>query len=200
MQPSVVGVLNAVMSLKRKGQLAKPPERIRHLGHFLSRLFWKRERQAEKTHIAQNIVNTTKDLAELKERFTQLVIVLIAISSTPEKQKQLLGVTETVVDMMDDYAIYYTNLRKEYLTAGLISNASVGQLDELDARIDEMSAEKDEALLDQLEGNEDWEILRKLARLSLVALGKDKATVRVTRKIKREGDLILEFTQKELVE
>lgn len=37
-----------VMSFKKKGQLSKSPERLKHLGDFLSRLFWKRERKSRK--------------------------------------------------------------------------------------------------------------------------------------------------------
>jgi hypothetical protein len=36
------------MSHKKQGQLAKSPERIKHLRKFLKRLFWKKERSAQK--------------------------------------------------------------------------------------------------------------------------------------------------------
>ena len=39
------------MSHKKKGQLTKSPERMKHLGQFLKRYFWKRERRAEKKEI-----------------------------------------------------------------------------------------------------------------------------------------------------
>ena len=37
------------MSNKRKGQLAKSPERHKHLRSFLKRVFWKNERKAAKS-------------------------------------------------------------------------------------------------------------------------------------------------------
>lgn len=36
------------MSHKKKGQLTESPERIKHLRKFLKKLFWKKERFAEK--------------------------------------------------------------------------------------------------------------------------------------------------------
>lgn len=48
------------MSFKKKGQLSKSPERLKHLGNFLSRLFWKRERKAEKELINEEL--TEKDI------------------------------------------------------------------------------------------------------------------------------------------
>lgn len=39
---------NRTMSYKRKGQLSASPERHRHLRPYLQRVFWKKERRAEK--------------------------------------------------------------------------------------------------------------------------------------------------------
>ncbi len=41
------------MSQKKKGQLSKSPERHKHLRKYLKRLFWKKERLAEKSFLAK---------------------------------------------------------------------------------------------------------------------------------------------------
>ena len=46
---------NKSMSHKKKGQLTKSPERMKHLGRFLKRYFWKRERRAEKKEMDEDI-------------------------------------------------------------------------------------------------------------------------------------------------
>jgi len=43
------------MSYKRKGQLSKSPEWVKHLRKFLRRQFWKKERISEKKFIDKQL-------------------------------------------------------------------------------------------------------------------------------------------------
>ncbi|RVU00342.1 hypothetical protein EOD41_12730 [Mucilaginibacter limnophilus] len=117
-------------------------------------------------------------------KFDELVKNLIILSSTAERQKELMGHGCVADEMAEDFHSYFTLSKQEYLDAGLINQQQFDRLNELDQLLDNYSGDQNPDFWDdqQLSSNEDWKVLRKIARDILELLGKSDLEISYERK------------------
>ncbi|KFF04227.1 hypothetical protein [Flavobacterium reichenbachii] len=113
---------------------------------------------------SQTDLTDSKNLAYLN--FYQLIITLITLSSSAEKQTEIIGYGAVCDEMAIDFESYFTLTVNEYKNFDLLNNLQLEKLNELDLFLDNRSGEKSPDFWDDflLETNREWEVVRQMAK------------------------------------
>lgn len=189
------------MSFKKQGLLSKSPGRLKYLKDFLSRLFWKGDLNAEKEITSEELTEAPEDIENLNDQFNELIKTLIALSSAANRQRAIYGEAPPGDEMAEDFNSYFTRNKSLLLDKGLIDQEAFDLLGTLARFMDVKSAENDLEFWDDLEQHKDWEMIRELARLCLVKLGKEKYRLQVEHQYGRDdnGRVTSQVTKAELL-
>ena len=187
------------MAHKKKGHLTTSPEWAKHLRKYMKNQFWKGERNASKKLIQKELFETDNLMWQLEE----LIKTLIVMSLPLEGQKEFYGIGLIADEMLQDFYSYYTLNKVRFFEQELIDNESKKQLDDIVSLTDNWSSEKEEDFWFEMEKyQEDWNILREKAKLTLTKLNKNNLTVDIKHenKFDEKGNVISQRTKVELKE
>ena len=121
--------------------------------------------------------------------FSQLIVVLIALSSEVEQQLHILDTGFTIDEIVSDFEIYFT--QREHLSYDRHGLLTVGQMEKLWALsrfFEERSGDKcpdfwnDDPLI--VSTSPDWQTMRSAAKEILVDLHMEKLTLEMGQRIK----------------
>ncbi len=120
--------------------------------------------------------------------FGQLIKTLITLASTAKEQENIIGYGAVCDEMAIDFESHFTLVVDQYKNFNLLTNLQLEKLNELDLFLDDRSGEKSPDFWDDflLETNEEWEIVREMAKYIL--------------KLLKMEDLKLEFRREERFE
>lgn len=137
----------------------------------------------------------------LEEEFERLVMTLIAMKSTPKRQREIYGVDQAEEEMINDFDSYYTLLRDSLLAYAFLNNAIDAKLNKLDAFVEKKSKDKANKFWESLETSPDWEKIRSMATEILMEMGKDDLHLKVkhTHEIDEYGNIEQQITESKLV-
>jgi hypothetical protein len=93
-----------MMSFKRKGQLTKSPERHKHLGNFLSRLFWKRERNAEKELIKEEVNESAGEMEKIDSHEEFEKSSGLKLINSENDLNSVLALKESIIYILVDWS------------------------------------------------------------------------------------------------
>ena len=152
---------------------------------------------------------TDAEMDRARHDFDELIVALVTLSSSAERQKEICGVGCPGDEMAVDFETYYTHCRDRYEEHGILSAPQVEALDELDQYLEDRSGQSDSSEKfwldpDALGSHPDWAEIRRLAHSCLVALGKSHLELRVDHVITHtqgpKGEpLVIQRTQTKLV-
>jgi len=186
------------MATKKKGQLTTSPEWAKHLRKYMKKQFWKGERNAEKKLISDELYKTNN----LLWQFNELIKNLISMSMPLEKQIDFYGLGVTADEMLEDFNSYYSLNKSRFFEKGLINEEIKASLEDIDNLTDKWTSEKDEDFWFEMEKHEnDWNILREMAKSTLKKMELDNLTVMVKHENETEnGKIIVQNTKIDLTE
>ena len=118
----------------------------------------------------------------LYEKFRQLIITLITISSSAKKQREIIGygcVTDEMALDFDNYSSY----TEIYIKMGLINQKQLVMLNDLNHFLEERSGDKNPEFWDDdnLEVHPDWEIAKNKAKAILIELNMSNLDIEIER-------------------
>jgi hypothetical protein len=137
-------------------------------------------------------------------KFSEMIKILIIISSNANKQKEFIGIGHATDEMAIDFDTYYTQEYQNYIGYGLINSLQKIKLDELDTYFENKSNQKDLDFWDdsKLDSNPDWELVREKAKEILTALNKENLAIDYFREEEYDelGKLTIQTTRIKLIE
>jgi hypothetical protein len=118
-------------------------------------------------------------------KFGELVKNLVTLSSSAERQAEIIGIGATCDEMAEEFNTYFTMCFNSFLDQNLLTPNQFHKLMELDIFFTERSGDKSPDFWDDftLGTNPEWEIVRQKSLNILGSLGMQ--------------DLIIEFERKE---
>lgn len=119
-------------------------------------------------------------------KFSELIKNLITLSSSANRQSDIIGIAATCDEMAIDFDNYFTSSYKSYLDNELLTIDQVQILKELDTFFDERSGDKSPDFWDDflLETNPEWQIVRQKAMVILELIGMRDLTIEFDREEK----------------
>ena len=137
-------------------------------------------------------------------KFSELIKILIIISSKAEKQIEYIGIGAAADEMAIDFDTYYTLLVQSYIEYNLISFAQKEKLDELDRYFEIRGGNNNPDFWDdcKLGTNPEWETARQKAQEILVLLGRENLTIEYDRKeeYNKNNKLTMQWTKIKLID
>jgi hypothetical protein len=139
--------------------------------------------------------------------FDELIKILITLSSTAERQKEIMGFGAVADEMAIEFDSHYTEMKTIYINRNIVTHEQAIFLDRLDDYLNNKSGNKDPDFWDDdmLEVNPDWNYVRESAKNILTLLNKQNFDVKIERTIahtkSNKGEpLIIESTFLHLIE
>ncbi|WP_276132722.1 hypothetical protein [Polluticoccus soli] len=117
-------------------------------------------------------------------KFAQLITTLITLSSSSDRQAEIIGIGATCDEMGEDFHSYFTLSSRSYHRAGLLSEKEILELEKLDAYFEERSGNNSPDFWDDflLDTNPEWDVVRTKATNILQLLGFQDLTIDFDRK------------------
>ncbi|MEN7550482.1 hypothetical protein AAG747_21360 [Rapidithrix thailandica] len=187
------------MAHKKKGHLTTSPEWAKHLRKYMKNQFWRRERNAGKAFIRNELFETDN----LLWQFEEMIKTLIAMTLPLDEQIDFYGVGVTADEMLEDFDSCYVLNKTHFLKRNLINAQAKEQLDEIDFLTNKWSEEKAQDFWFEMEKHSsDWNILREKAKSILKLLNKENLTVDINHEneLDENGDIAVQRTKIELKE
>lgn len=130
----------------------------------------------------------TNDDNLVRWKFGELIKNLVTLSSSAERQAEIIGIGATCDEMAIDFDSYFTLEYQSYLDSGLLTFSHGEKLQELDKYFEERSGDKSHDFWDDflLETNPEWQIVRQKAKAILKSLGMQDLTIEFDREEKYE--------------
>lgn len=121
-------------------------------------------------------------------KFCELIKNLIILSSSFEKQAEIIGIGAICDEMVIDFDTYFSLSYQHYLNKHLLTNDEAEKLKELDEFFNERSGEKSPGFWDDslLGTHHDWLIVRQKAKTILKSMGLQNLTIVFDREEKHE--------------
>ncbi len=121
-------------------------------------------------------------------KFAELIKNLITLSSSADRQAEIIGIGATCDEMVIDFDSYFTLSYKSYLDNGLLTVDQFETLKELDTYFEDRSGDKSPDFWDDflLDTNPEWQIVRQKAKMILGLLGMQDLTIEFDREEKYE--------------
>lgn len=139
-------------------------------------------------------------------KFGELIKTLIILSSSADRQREIIGAGVVTDEMAEDFYSYFTLSFQQYLDNDLISGKAFEKLNQLDEFLDERSGDKDPEFWDErtLSTNNDWQKVRTQANEILSLLGYDNLDIEFNRTEKYEmtnqgQKLVMQSTRTRLI-
>lgn len=116
-------------------------------------------------------------------KFGELIKNLITLSSSAERQAEIIGIGATCDEMVMDFETYFTLEYQNYLDSGLLTISQVEELKELDKYFDDRSGDKSPEFWDDflLETSLEWKNVRQKAKTILKTLNMLDLTIEYDR-------------------
>lgn len=114
----------------------------------------------------------TNDDNLVRWKFGELIKNLVTLSSSAERQVEIIGIGATCDEMVIDFDTYFTLEYQRYLDSGLLTYSQTEKLRELDKYFEERSVDKSPDFWDDflLNTSPDWQAVRKMAKSILEML------------------------------
>ena len=144
----------------------------------------------------------TNDENLVRWKFGELIKNLVTLSSSAERQAEIIGIGATCDEMAIDFDTYFTLEYQNYLDSGLLTISQVEKLKELDKYFEDRSGDKSPDFWDDflLETNPEWQYVRRMAKNILEALNMIDLTIEFDRTEKYEiTRLTMQTTKTRLV-
>ena len=108
----------------------------------------------------------TNDENLVRWKFGELIKNLVTLSSSAERQAEIIGIGATCDEMAIDFDTYFTLEYQNYLDSGLLTISQVEKLKELDKYFEDRSGDKSPDFWDDflLETNPEWQYVRRMAK------------------------------------
>ncbi|MBB2147230.1 hypothetical protein GM921_17145 [Pedobacter sp. LMG 31464] len=116
-------------------------------------------------------------------KFGELIKNLVTLSSSAERQAEIIGIGAICDEMAIDFDTYFTLEYQEYLDSGLLTSSQVEKLKELDKYFEEQSGDKSLDFWDDflLETSSEWQDVRQKAKTILETLNMQDFTIEFDR-------------------
>lgn len=135
--------------------------------------------------------------------FSELIIILITLSSDAQKQIEFIGYGAVADEMAIDFDTYYTLSYQSYLDSELLTMEIKQELDELNKYLEDQSGDKNPAFWDdtKLHSNSGWEWVRLKAKHILELLNMDDLSIDFdrTEEFDESGNLIMQTNKSRLI-
>lgn len=130
----------------------------------------------------------TNDDNLVRWKFGELIKNLITLSSSADRQTEIIGIGAICDEMAIDFDTYFTLAYKSYLDNGLLTIDQFEILRELDIYFENRSGEKSPDFWDDflLDTNPEWQIVRQKAKTILELLKMQDLTIEFEREEKHE--------------
>lgn len=139
-------------------------------------------------------------------KFGELIKNLVTLSSSAERQAEIIGIGATCDEMAIDFDTYFTLEYQSYLDSGLLTFSQVEKLKDLDNYFEDRSGDKSPDFWDDflLEMSSEWQSVRQKAKTILETLNMQYLTIEFDRtekyEITNKGErLIMQTTKTKLV-
>ncbi len=121
-------------------------------------------------------------------KFGELIKNLITLSSSANRQSDIIGIGAICDEMAINFETYFTLSYKNYLDNELLTIDQIEALKELDTFFDERSGDKSPEFWDDflLDTNPEWQIVRQKAKIILELIGMLFLTIEFDREEKYE--------------
>jgi hypothetical protein len=143
----------------------------------------------------------------IKWHFDELIKTLITLSSSAQRQKEIMGFGAVADEMAMDFDSHYTSVKEQYLSRNILNSEHEKALDHLDEYLTNKSGDKDPDFWDDdlLDKNSDWNYVRENAMNILKLLHKDHLEIKIERTVENtrseKGEpLIIERTFAKLID
>ncbi|MGX5855975.1 hypothetical protein ACWKW6_20145 [Dyadobacter jiangsuensis] len=131
----------------------------------------------------------TTDLTEndnlVRWKFAELIKNLITLSSSAERQLEIMGIGAVCDEMALDFETYFILSYQAYLEVGFLTLDQVEQLKELERYFDDRSGDKSPDFWDEslLSTNPDWQVVREKVGTALEMLGMQNLEIEFERTV-----------------
>ncbi len=156
--------------------------------------------------IDYGLLDLTKDENLVYWKFGELIKTLITLSSSADRQNEIIGVGVLTDEMAEDFYSYFTISYKEFIENKLLDETTLNKLKQLDNFLDQRSGDKDPNFWDDttLSTNIDWQNVRIQAKEILILLGFENLDIEFERTEKHEKSnkgekLVLQTTRTRLI-
>jgi len=128
-------------------------------------------------------LDLSKETNRVNFNFWELIKVLVTLSSSANRQKEIIGFGEVADEMAIDFESYYTLNFQSYLDNGLLTEAQVAKLNLLDKFLEDRSGENMIEFWndDFLDSHPDWEKVRIMAKEILKEMNYDNLEIGIER-------------------
>ena len=130
----------------------------------------------------------TNDENLVRWKFGELIKNLVTLSSSAERQAEIIGIGATCDEMAIDFDTYFTLEYQNYLDSGLLTISQVEKLKDLDKYFEDRSSNKSPDFWDDflLETSSEWQSVRQKAKTLLETLNMQYLTIEFDRTEKYE--------------
>lgn len=139
-------------------------------------------------------------------KFGELIKTLITLSSSADRQIEIIGAGAVTDEMAEDFYSYFTISYKEFIENKLLDETTLNKLKQLDNFLDQRSGDKDPIFWDDttLLTNIDWQNVRTQAKEILIVLGFENLEIEFERTEKYEKSnngekLVLQTTRTRII-
>lgn len=139
-------------------------------------------------------------------KFGELVKTLVTLSSSADRQIEIMGAGIVTDEMAEDFDTYFTLSYKQFVDNKLIDETTTNKLKYLDNFLDERSGDKDPDFWDDttLSTNNDWQNVRTQAKEILTLMGFENLDIDFERTEKHEKSnegqkLLIQTTRTRLI-
>lgn len=139
-------------------------------------------------------------------KFGELIKTLVTLSSSADRQIEIIGAGVVTDEMAEDFYSYFTTSYMQYIENKLIDETTINKLKQLDYFLDQRSGDKDPDFWDDttLSTNKDWQNVRTQAKEILTLLGFENLDIDFERTEKYETSnegkkLLMQTTRTRLI-
>ncbi len=156
--------------------------------------------------IDYGLLDLTKEDNLVYWKFGELIKTLITLSSSADKQTEIIGLGVATDEMAEDFESYFTISYKKFIENKLLDENTLNKLKQLDSFLDQKSGNKDPNFWDdsKLSTNIDWKKVRTQAKEILILLEFENLDIELERtekyEISIEGQkLLMQTTRTRLI-
>lgn len=140
----------------------------------------------------------------IRWKFSQLIENLVILSSSAQRQAEIIGVGAVCEEMALDFETYFTLEYPNYLETGLLTMSQLEKLQELDNFFEEKSGNNSPDFWDDLllEKSLTWQVVRQKAQEILVMLDMQSLTIdfeRTEKAVDTGNPIMMQITKTRLV-
>ena len=139
-------------------------------------------------------------------KFGELIKTLVTLSSSADRQIEIMGAGIVTDEMAEDFNTYFTLSYRQFIDNRLLDEKIINKLNYLDDFLDQRSGDKDPNFWDDttLSTNKDWQNVRTQAKETLTLLGFENLDIDFERTEKSEKSnegqkLVMQTTRTRLI-